>query len=125
VFKIFVEDGLIKDLDDKAFNDYLLSLSGECEMIVRKKKKKRSNKENRYYWGIVIKMISDYTGFSEDEAHDSMRMLFLKDRSGKVETIKSSKDLSTVEFEEYLSKIRMFASKELSLYIPDPNQTII
>jgi len=46
---------------------YLLSLEGAVEVIVRKPKKSRSNPENRYYWGVVVDLISEETG------HDTRR----------------------------------------------------
>jgi hypothetical protein len=43
-------------------------------------------------------------------------------KPGMPPTVRSTSDLSTIEFEEYCSKIRMWASKELGVYIPSPNE---
>lgn len=92
---------------------------------VVKKKKIRSNNQNSYYWGVVIELISEHTGYTSEEAHDAMKHLFLIDYSTKLPRIRSTTELSTAEYEDYLSKIRMFASRELSLYIPDPNSPLL
>jgi hypothetical protein len=48
--------------------------------------------------------------------------MFLKyEKNGHV-FIKSTTKLSTVEFEDYMESIRRFASMELSLWIPEPNE---
>ena len=118
-----VEKGkLVLKLQDR-FNDYLRSLEGqEVQVVVGKPRKPRSNQENRYYWGVVIKLLSEHTGYSEDEMHDALRMLFLTDKTSKMPTLKSTALLSTVEFEEYMSQIRMWASTELQVYVPEPNE---
>ena len=84
----------------------------------------RSSNQNSYYWGVLIKSIAEHCGyFSNDEywdVHCEMKRMFLP-RHGKLNIASSSK-LTTIDFEEYQSKIRMFASKELNLYIPKPNE---
>lgn len=55
-------------------------------------------------------------------SNNAMRMLFLLDRDRKVPTLRSTTDLTTIEMEEYLSKIRTWASMTLSCYIPEPNE---
>jgi len=95
-------------LDDQRGYDLLVaSLNGkDVEITLGRHSKQRSNPENRYYWGVVIKLISEYTGYTANESHDAMRMKFLINHDGKLETLKSTTRLSTVEFEEYMSSIR-------------------
>ena len=112
--------------DQRNYNLVIASFNGkEIELIISAKKKNRSNSQNKYYWGVCLALISEYTGYSENEAHDAMRMLFLVNRENKIPTLKSTTKLSTVEFEKYLSDIRMFASNELGCYIPEPNEVEI
>ena len=93
------------------------------EVVVRRKRKARSNQQNRYYHGVVLRLISDTTGYSPTEAHEAMKMLFLlAHRDGLPDTVRSTADLSTAEMEEYLSQVRQWASVEISTYIPDPNE---
>jgi hypothetical protein len=98
-------------------------------VIVRKPKKKygrRSVRENRYYFGVIIKLSCEYTGFSRIEMHNVFKGMFLKrtiESKGKTfEIVMKSKELSTVEFEDYLSKIRMYMSSEHNVYLPLPNE---
>jgi len=110
-------------LDDKdRFDQYLLTLEGETQVVVGRRKKSRSTPQNKYYWGVCIRLLSEETGYNKNETHDALRMLFLMDHSKGIPTIRSTASLTTVQFEDYLSKIRMWASQELSCYIPEPNE---
>jgi len=101
----------------------------EIQLTIELKNKKRSNQENRYYWGIVLEILSNHTGHTPDELHECFRAMFLKIwiniGSKEIESIRSTTDLSTVEMEQYLTKIREFASIELNVYIPLPNEMSI
>ena len=105
------------------FIDYLRSLDGkEIELIVRRLKKKRSKQQNRYYWGVVVELLCETTGYNEEEMHESLKMLFLKDLTRKIPTLRSTASLTTKEFEKYLARIRMWAAQNLGCSIPEPNE---
>jgi len=91
-------------------------------------KNNRSNNQNRYYWGVVLKYISNNTGSTPEELHDVFKPMFLKEfisfNGSEVERVKDTKRLTTLEFEAYLTKIRTFASAELGVFIPLPNEVI-
>ena len=81
----------------------------------------RSLNQNKYYWGVIIKMLGDEFGYIAEEMHDALRMRFLQVHTNKLPTIKSTTELSTKEMEEYLSKIRQWASEE-GIFLPLPNE---
>lgn len=109
--------------DRDSFDNYLLSLENMfVDIVIKKRRKDRSNQQNRYMWGVVYKLISETTGHTEDEIHDSMRAMFLMDNLGKFPIMRSSTSLTTAEMEEYLEKIRQWAAQELSCIIPLPNE---
>ena len=92
-------------------------------VTVSRHRKHRSDRQNSYLWGVVYKLISETTGYTTDEAHEAMKMLFLKvHRDGLPDTVKSTTKLTTVEFEEYAENIRIWASQTIGCYIPTPNQ---
>ena len=93
-----------------------------CE-ILKPARKPRTTSENSYYWGVIVEMVAEETGMTADEAHNAMKILFLKKRiNEKLFTIRSSATLNTLEFEEYVENCRRWASMELGLYIPLPNE---
>jgi hypothetical protein len=75
----------------------------------------RSNPQNKYYFGVIVDMISEETGNEPEETHELLKLKFLKSM-GK----KNTTQLTTVEFNTYIEKIQRWASIELSLIIPDP-----
>lgn len=95
----------------------------EVEVIVRKPKTIRSNYQNKYMWGVVYKMIADFTGDDSDSVHDNLRQLFLWEPSATFgRKMKSTTKCSTVELEEYLEQVRRWALQILELNIPLPNE---
>ena len=92
-------------------------------MPIEPKEKNRSLRQNSYYWGVVTKLLSDHFGYTPDETHESLKMEFLKvHNDGKPDTIKSTTNLSTAEMEDYLSRVRIWASAEWQVFIPEPNE---
>jgi hypothetical protein len=92
------------------------------EVVVQSPKKHRSGNQNRYYWGIVIDIISGATGFTPQEAHDAMRVKFLTDMEGELPRVKSTTELSTVQFMDYVAQIQQFGAEYLEVYIPEPDE---
>lgn len=97
-------------------------------LIVSDEKSTRSNLQLRYYRGVIVKMISDETGYSTKEAH--IMLLINAFGSYEVEMFgkkyqlpnKTTSDLNTAEEEEYHTVCREFASIKINLYIPLPNE---
>lgn len=123
VFYTTITDGKMATHNRDKLLDYIATRpDGNYEIILRKPRKPRSTAENNYYFGVVVYMISQETGFSTQEAHEAMKWLFLKKQVNKLTTVRSTADLSTVEMEEYLANVRQFAAQELNIYIPLPNE---
>lgn len=91
--------------------------------------------QHRYYRGIVIPMISEYHGHDDHEYfHVMMKMIFLRDHDLEYLYKKkhgheppypiprSTADLSTLEFVEYIEKVRRWAAEECGIDIPDPRR---
>lgn len=109
---------------------FLKGCEGEEVMVVLEKyaeKKYRSLAQNNYYWGHVVKHASDWTGYDKNEMHAAFGSIFLrKDIEGngvmKAEIIRSTTDLSTKEFMEYVDKCRKFLyENDVETEDPDPD----
>ena len=88
---------------------------------------KRSNNQNAYYWGCVLKYVSEHTGYSENELHEVFKNMFLPKKfitinDREIEITKSTTQVKTTEFEEYVERIREYAGSELQVVIPLPNE---
>lgn len=126
LWKATVHNGLLKIEKDSDYRRFLNTLEGDVVLTVKRPQKPRSNAENRYYWKCIVEPLAiEFFGDSPDEKqnmHETLRWKFLLDNKNGIPCAKSTTELSTVEMESYLSQIRMWASAELSFYIPLPNE---
>jgi len=109
---------------DKAFKklkDYIKSGNSYVIEIARAKDR-RSIPQNRYYWGVIVTIISSHTGYSLDEAHQELARMFLSYKNGGKDFVKSTTALDTFEAEKYYEQCRHWAWHELNLKIPLPNE---
>ena len=86
------------------------------------KKQTRSQAQNAYYWGVVLDIIGKDLGYEPEEAHQIFTEMFLSYEKDSRKFVKSTTKLNTKEMEQYLEKVRRFASMELSIFIPLPNE---
>jgi hypothetical protein len=130
-----VKDGVLAT-NRKHIADIIKSFNGENIVItIEKRKKKRSNNQNAFYW-LVIDIMRD--GFNNtlgenvgvQEVHEFLKNRFLfkeivNENIGEVVKMpKSTTELSTIEFEEYLDNIRAFGLEFLGITIPYPNDQV-
>lgn len=122
-----IEHGKIELFDQRAYDIQVKRLEGkDIQITIAKRQYKRSDRQNRYYFGVVVDIIGNELGYSPEEIHELLKALFLKTKipfkGNEVEIVKSTTALNTQEFEEYLEKIRIWASTELGVVIPLPNE---
>lgn len=101
----------------------------KVDVIIERHKTKRTNPQNRYWWGVMLKLVTDYMNeqgyeLTEQDWHDyyvNKGYFGYKDILG-VQVPRGSSEATTLEFNEVIDKIQ----KEWALrglIIPDPNQT--
>ena len=120
-----IKDGLITQRFQESIDRYLLTIKdGPARITIEKYRPKRTDPQNRYYWSVVVGTVAQHCGYTDDEAHEALKWLFLRKRSedGKPATVRSTAKLNTQEFEEYLESIKRWAATDLQIYIPDPNE---
>lgn len=122
IFYGTIEKGTFKLDNQDRFKKYLSSLKGRVQLTVRPARKKRSSQQNKFYWGVVIKLIAEELGYDSDELHEALKWKFLKVNNPKLPTVRSTAKLSTVEFMDYIDQIVRFASQELNIIIPDASE---
>ena len=112
--------------DEAAFARARASLRGrEVQIAISPKRKQRSKRQNDYYWGVVIPLLCDWSGYYPEQIHDAIKHRFLFDFDKKLglARIGSTATLSTAEFEKLMRDIREWASHE-GVFIPEPNEEI-
>ncbi len=117
--------GKVKDgkLSLDAPQSYLVELSKlegqRVELTIRKERHVRSLSQNKYYWSVIVEILSHHFGYEPEEMHMALRYKFLQvhDESQFV-IAKSTTKLSTVGFSDYIDKITRWASTEHQIVIP-------
>lgn len=96
---------------------------------------KRSNQANKYYWSVVVELI--YLALKEsgwevnrEGTHELLRVRFLSEdkpigKDGEFVTrVKSTTELDSKEFGEYVEACKRFAAEYLNVNVPDPEEQI-
>ena len=126
IFLASVRQGKLVFNNPEGFSKYLLKLNDKSvDVVIRLPRKDRSSNQNRYYFGVVISLLSKHTGYTPEEIHSLLKEKFLSKiivLAGKDEKIpRSSTELSTIEWEKWMTEIREWSAQELSCVIPEPN----
>lgn len=132
----FVTSGSVREgvlyLRNRKRMDADLSKWKDCEVVVTVERAHatRSAAMNRLYWGVYVKELSEYTGFTPNEMHDVLKAKFmpktlaLSDGNGEVvgEFVigGTTTKLNKLEFGDYLREIKAWA-ETLGVVIPEPD----
>lgn len=115
----------------RAFDLALAAMPDGAEVLVTVERVRatRSQAQNRWYWGVIVKAISDTTGYDPLEVHELLKEKFLPktlalpDQHGVANEFViggSTTKLNKVEFGEYCEAVRRWAAECLAIDIPDP-----
>jgi len=134
IFEYHVVNGKLKSLNhvkDALFRWISTFKDGtKLDVVIRKHKEKRTNLQNRYYWGVVIPILSDYFGHDNPEdMHEDLKTEFNPIESKVKPGTKiggTTTKLSTVDFfsaeTSYVERICRWAASEHGIYIPPPTK---
>lgn len=126
-------DGQLKITGRKHFDREISSVK-DCyvKVIIQRLRKTRSNQQNRYWHGVVIKMLQD--GFEDlghkldhDEVHDFVKHKFCRtelvnEETGEIlETVKGTSKMTTTEMMDLIDTIQQWATIYMNINIPDPD----
>lgn len=95
------------------------------DIKITKKRWKRSISQNNLYW-LWLTCIEHETGNDRNDLHEFFKAKFLGFEEIQVLQYTVTRVISTTSkdtkrFKEYLDKIQLFASVELGIELPDPN----
>lgn len=133
----YVRDGQLRLARQDAFNA-AISRMHNCRLVLRVEEHHdpRSAALLAFYWGVVIRHVTEETGYTDREAHLLMKQLHLPMSHaavrgrGHIENLRvfdgSITDLDNSEQWFYISEIQRWAAERLDgLVIPDPNQDMV
>lgn len=125
-------DGRLCLVNRPLFHDLLRTLrNGPYELSLTRLRAIRSQQANRYWWGVVVHLFSEHTGYTPEEIHEWAKAKFIPKRlallngNGDVEDEYviggSTRKMTTTEFADFVDTVRQFGNERLDLNIPDPD----
>ena len=95
--------------------------NARIELTVKRIRKTRSVRQNNLYWFYLTFIAKEIGEDDINGLHGYFKSLFLVDHSKRIPVIRSTTELSTIEFMEYIAKIGRKVG-EFGITLPDPNQ---
>jgi hypothetical protein len=126
-----VRSGRLKIRNWNAVQEAVIHMR-DCEVLIRIERARatRSLNQNRWYWGCVVGLVADHTGYTPDEIHAIYKAKFIPkpialangngEICGEFVIGGTTTQLDTQEFAAYCESIREWAADELGVVIPDP-----
>lgn len=98
---------------------------GEYVIEIKRNHAIRSISQNKYYFGVCLKIISTETGMTPEELHDLFKFKFnakmIQFKNGWTEVVPgSTKKLDSAKFGVYINKVRQYVLNQFNIVIPDP-----
>ena len=96
------------------------------DVTIRARKAQRSDRQNRYWWGVVIPLLAEHCGYTDDEMHEALKAKFLgtEDLSRGLLRIGSTKKLGTKAFADLVDRVTVWAAQDLGVMIPPPIEKV-
>lgn len=107
----------------------------KVSIAIKEARKSRSNKQNAYYWSVVVPAITQMfldagNDMDKEQVHEflklhvgSLKTVVTQPNGVKLTVARSSTRLNTAEWEEYCEKIRAWAA-QFGVQVPLPNEYI-
>ena len=82
----------------------------------------RSLPQNRYLHGVVFSVLAIELGLTIDEVKQLLKKKFLSYEKNKIQFVKETSKLTTIELEAFIENCRTYSQLEHNCYIPKPNE---
>jgi len=97
------------------------------EVLVRPYRKNRTVQQNNYYFGVIIKLMCEETGYTKEEMHWMLcrKLLGVSEiadpESGEMhQIVNGTSGLSTTEFSDYMEAVMLWGQQFLHINFPPP-----
>lgn len=131
-FKLIKENWKVINWEQfkKLFSEYFWKQKDWTYTLeIKKWYKGRSLNQNNYYWNMLTEFAQE-VWVTPEELHEEMKYRFLRIPFKGINwedmyKIRSTTELTTIQFEEYIEMIRREAQEEYNLMLNLPNDTFI
>ncbi len=122
-------DGRIHFDNRKLFDAALKTWDGRVTVTIAPDLETRREKQNRYYHGVVVKMIADDTGQPRDDVHEWLKLTFNGETIEMIDPVtgeetktrigRSTAKLKVQPFCDYVEMCKVWAAEFLGIVIPE------
>ena len=109
-----------------------IDLTHPWEVTIKPYRKRRSLSQNALYWKWleeVVAEVSNYTGHAKDEIHAFFKEKFCPAQTieinGEIVVHRTTTRLTPAEMKEYMDQVYAFATTELGLVLPLPEEAYL
>jgi hypothetical protein len=94
---------------------------------IKREQQSRTMSQNRYYWGVVLATLAEWSGHTAEELHGFLRDEFLTPREKKLPSGQSisypvsTTTLTVHEFTAYIDQVMRWAAEQ-GVYIPEASE---
>lgn len=109
----------------------LRALAGKrVGVVIREKRSQRSQSQNAWLWGVALPLLAEELGY-DDHEHETLHYALLGEcfghvydpRMGQTVLAKTSSQLNTKEFAEYMEWLVRWAATEHGCRVPLPGES--
>lgn len=94
-------------------------LGDQVQIVIRRVGDIRNDQQNRYYWGVIVKMMAEELGYTPNEMHEALKYQHLRqDFNEKYPKIGSTRVLDVKEMNDYMDRIIVGAAQD-GIIIPE------
>lgn len=110
---------------------FLRSLSGQpVDVVIRRRRSKRSAEQNAWLWGVALPVLAESFGYDQHE-HEMLHYQLLAEcfgerydqRFGRAVPCRTSSQLNTQEFSQYMEWLTRWAAVEHGIRVPLPGES--
>ena len=102
---------------------------GPVDLEIRPFEETRRGRANRYYWGVVLKMMAAESGFSQTDLHEVLKLRhngksIVNPTTGQeIEIAQSTTNLTVQQFSDYIEACMLTGAEWLGLTFPPPRES--
>lgn len=96
-------------------------------MSLKREQAGRTMSQNKYYWGVVLAMLADWSGHEPEELHEHFKRAFLGvelrelPTGQMLEMANSTRTLTVQQFTKYVEDVAKWAGEQ-GVYIPSSEE---
>jgi hypothetical protein len=116
-----------------AYIHHVRTLTGRVRVEETRYRPRRSDRQNRYYWPCFVEPFSDWLAVewgapvTPEHAHAILKTRYLTarvtnpDTGESLEYVRSTTELDTAEFNQYLDNVASFLAETCGFEVPEPS----